>query len=153
MFKKFVLVPIVLLLALIPATVLAAPFIQGETFPDTLQIVGTIVAALVGWPAFLAAIINLLKVPIPFLKWYGIPDGTAGKLAFWANALAYVVVFVSVVIGRIDWINMFDLKLSSFANVLVIVLSFLTSLGMTNLSNKVWRGVGAPGLGHRHASG
>lgn len=152
--KWIITVGIVMLLVVaFPMTVLAAPLTQDGSFPDTIQLVGTIMAALVGWPAFLAAVINLLKVPIPFLKWYGIPDGVAGKVSFWANALAYVLVFVAVYTGKVDWVGNIDLQLGSFANVLLTILAFLASLGFTNLSNKVWKGVGAPGLGRAHPKG
>ena len=64
--KKLLFVaPLLVVMVFTVTTVaLAAPAVQDGDFPSTLDVVLATFSALAGWPALLAAVINILKTPI-----------------------------------------------------------------------------------------
>lgn len=106
---------------------------------DVINLILTVFTALVGWPAFLAALINLLK----FFK--VLPDGAADGFNFWANVLAFVGVGAAVFLGRTDVLNWIDGSLVGLAKILVDVLILVggtgISAGLTRKYHGLYRGL------------
>lgn len=96
---------------------------------DNLNVILSIVAGLVGFPAFLSALINVAK-------YFGLADGLASVVNFWAHVAVYVAVAVAVFTGKIDIVGNLDLQLGSIAQLLLAVLSFLSSLGIAKAFHK-----------------
>lgn len=96
---------------------------------DNLNLILTIVAGLVGFPAFLAAVINIAK-------YFGLADGLASVVNFWAHVVVYVGVAVAVFTGKIDIVGNLDVQLGSIAQLLLAVLSFLSSIGIAKAFHK-----------------
>jgi hypothetical protein len=90
---------------------------------EYLQTVLTLVAGLVGFPTLLAALINALK----YLGW--LSDGNAPAASMIGHLIAYVGVGVLAYLGKVDVLPGLDVQLGSFANILLAVLAFLSSLG------------------------
>lgn len=89
---------------------------------EFLNAVLTLLAGLVGFPAALAAVINVLK-------YFGIvSDGSAPVASMIGHLIGYIGVAVLVLTGRIDILPGLDVQLSAVANVLLAVLAFLSSL-------------------------
>lgn len=89
---------------------------------DFLNAVLTLVAGLVGFPAALAAVINLLK-------YFGVlSDGSAPAASMIGHLVAYVGAAILVLTGRIDILPGLDVQLSAVADLLLAVLAFLSSL-------------------------
>lgn len=101
-----------------------------------------IVSALVGFPALLSAGINIAK------KFGLIGDGDAPAVVFWGNLAAFVLVAVAVFFGKSDLIPQIDNSLSSVAQVLVLIASFVTSLGLTKAFHVGLRGLPLIGFSH-----
>jgi len=93
---------------------------------DIINLILSAFSTLVGFPAFLTALINLLK----FLK--VLPDGTADGFNFWANVVAFVAVGVAVFTGKTDVLNWVDANLVGLARILVDVLVLLGG-GLTSM--------------------
>lgn len=93
---------------------------------DVINLIVAAFSALVGFPAFLAALINLLK----YLK--VLPDGSADAVNFWANVIAFVGVGVAVFLGKTDVLNWVDGTLSGVAKILVDILVILSG-GLTSM--------------------
>ncbi len=110
---------------------------------EQLQTILDIVAGLVGFPALLAALINVAKS----MGW--LPDGAAPKVNLIAHIAAYVGVGVAVFLGKVDILPGLDAQLSAAANVLLAVLAFLTSLGVTPKAHEWLKGL--PVVGYRHS--
>lgn len=109
---------------------------------ENLNLILQILAGLVGFPAFLAALINIAK-------YFGLADGLAGTVNFWAHVLAYVGVAVAVFLGKIDILPQIDVQLGNIANLLLAVLSFLSSLGIAKAFNRyVLKGLPVIGFSH-----
>ena len=109
---------------------------------ENLELILSLVAGLVGFPAIVSAVINALK-------YFGLPDGYAGILNFWANLLAYVAVGVLVYLGKVDLLPGVDLLLGNVAQFLLAALAFLSSLGVTKAFHaKVLRGLPLVGFSH-----
>lgn len=114
---------------------------------DIINLILTAFTALVGFPAFLAALINLLK----FMK--VLSDGAAGYVNFWGNVLAFVLVGVAVFTGQTDLLNWIDASLVGFAKILVDVLALLSgSLLSMIMARKYHAGLrGLPILGKSYS--
>lgn len=110
-----------------------------------LNQIAEIVAGLVGFPALLAALINVAK-SFGWLK-----DGAAPKANMIAHLIAYVGVGVAVLYGKVDILADLDLQLGTFATALLAVLSFLSSIG---IAGKFHSGVlvGLPLVGRSYSA-
>ncbi len=96
---------------------------------EILRAVLDLIAGLVGFPALLAVIINIAKI-------FGLPDGQAPVVNFWAHLVVYVAAAVAVFFGKIDLIPGVDLALGNLANILLTVLAFLTSIGVAKFTHE-----------------
>jgi len=85
-------------------------------FVAMVQLVISLVAALVGFPALLSSILTALEY---FQK---IDEALSDKISFWANAGVFVGVFYMAVTGQLSLLNSIDEALGQFAKVLVQVL-------------------------------
>lgn len=110
---------------------------------EYLNTVLELVAGLVGFPALLAALINVAK------RFGWLPDGYAGNINLFAHMIAYIGVGIAVALGKVDILAGVDVQLGAFANLLLAVLAFLSSTG---IAAKFHRGVlaGLPLIGYRH---
>lgn len=110
---------------------------------EYLESILTIVAGLVGFPALLAAVINVLK----YFGW--LENGSAPAASMIGHLIAYVAVGVAALLGKIDLVPGIDVQLGLFANILIAVLAFLSSLG---LAGKIHEDVlfGLPVIGYSH---
>ena len=108
---------------------------------DYLDAVLQLVAGLVGFPAVLAAAINLAK-------YFGLPDGVAGTVNLAAHLAAYVGVGVLVLLGKVDLLPGIDVQLGTIANALVALLAFLVSLGNARVAHVYLRGIPLVGSTH-----
>jgi hypothetical protein len=95
---------------------------------EILTVILNLVAGLVGFPAFLAVAINIAK-------YFGLPDGAAPTVNFWAHLVVYVGVGVAVLLGKVDLLPGIDLALSNIANILLSLLAFLTSIGIAKFTH------------------
>jgi hypothetical protein len=102
--------------------------------------------ALVGWPAFQVAAINLLKLIRV------IPDGAAGTVTFWSGAVAFLGVAYLVFTGQLDLLSSLDATLGQLAtligNIIVILGGFTASLAVNKLTYSKVRGVPLIGFSH-----
>lgn len=88
---------------------------------EFLNAVLTLVAGLVGFPAALAAVINLLKY------FRVLSDGSAPVASMVGHLIAYVGAAILVLTGRIDILPGIDIQLSAWSDLLLAVLAFLSS--------------------------
>lgn len=93
---------------------------------DVINLVLSAFSALVGFPAFLAALINLLK----FLG--VLTDGNANTVNFFGNLIAFVAVGVAVFLGKTDVLSWIDGTLVGAAKILVDILVLLGG-GLTSM--------------------
>ncbi len=107
-----------------------------------LSAVLTIVSGLVGFPALLAAVIDILK------KFGLVADGDAPKWNLGGNVLAVVAVAVAVILGKVEVVGQVDAVLGSVATFLLAIFAFAASIGLTKLFHFGLRGV--PGIGYSH---
>lgn len=114
---------------------------------DTIDLIVVAFSVLVGWPAFLTALINLLK----FVK--VLPNGAANTVNFWANVFAFVGVGVAVFTGKTDVLNWIDANLVGFAKILVDILVLLGgSMTSMVMARKYHSGVrGLPVIGKSYS--
>ena len=103
---------------------------------EFLNAVLTIVAGLVGFPALLAAVINVLK----HFGW--LDNGNAGV----ANAIGHLIVYVGaavlVLLGKVDLVPGIDVQLSALANFLLAFLALISSMKVAGvLHDRVLRGL------------
>lgn len=111
---------------------------------EYLNEVLTLVAGLVGFPAFLAAAINVAK-------YFGLPDGSASMVSLLAHLAVYVGVGLAVAFGKVDLLPGLDVQLGAAAEVLLSVLALLSSLGITRKYHGLVRGI--PFVGKSHSAG
>ena len=111
-----------------------------------LQVVFELLAGFVGWPALLAAAINIAKH-------FGLPDGTAPKVNFIANLVAFVGVGVAVYFGKVDLLPGIDVALGNVANILLAVLALLTNPVMTKIWHVALKGLPVVGKSYSAAQG
>lgn len=101
---------------------------------DFLTEVFPVFAALVGFPAFLAAAVNLLKV-------FGLADGLALKVVAWANVLALAGVFILLAAGRVPLLALVDEELGKIAVFTIAFTAFATEIGLTKLFHEALKGI------------
>jgi non-ribosomal peptide synthetase component E (peptide arylation enzyme) len=101
---------------------------------DFLTEVFPVFAALVGFPAILAAGINLLKV-------FGLPDGAALKVVTYANILAFVAVFVLLSMGKMPVLALVDEELGKLAVFVISFTAFATEIGLTKIFHEALKGI------------
>lgn len=115
---------------------------------DVINLVLAVFSSLVGFPAFLAALINLLK----FLN--VLNDGNANTVNFFGNLLAFVVVGVAVFTGKTDVLSWIDGTLVGVAKILVDLLvllgGVLTSMAMARAYHNGLRGLPVVGASHSY---
>ena len=141
----FVIVLLSLIVFVVPAFALQTP----EPPPSGVDIVGAVTAifvTLVGWPSFLAAVLNLFK----FAGW--LPDNAAPVVNFWANIVAFVGVAVAVFTGQLDILSKVDVSLGNLANVITQILILLGgALGSMTMTANFHKGLrGLPLVGYSH---
>lgn len=136
----------VLLIALFAVPVAFA--LQTETPATGLDAAWAAFIALVGWPAFQVAVVNLLKL----IK--VVPDGAARTVTFWSSALVFVGVAYLVFTGQLDILSSLDATLSGLAvlvgNIIVILGGFTASLAVNKFTYGHVRGY--PLVGYSHSS-
>lgn len=100
-------------------TVFAAPAVQASA--PSINDVWMIFIALVGWPAFRVAAINLLK-------YVGLPDGSAGKISYAADVVFFGIVAYLVFSGQLTFVTGLDALLGNLAvligNILIVLGGF-----------------------------
>ena len=111
---------------------------------EYLELVFTLVAGLVGFPAALAALINALK-------YFGIlQDGQAPAANMWGHLIVYAGVGLAVIFGKVDILPGLDVQLGAFANVLLAVLAFLSSLSTAGQAHERLANNSVPVFGYVH---
>jgi tellurite resistance protein TehA-like permease len=101
---------------------------------DFLTLIFPAFAALIGFPALLAALINVAKL-------VGIlPDGMAPKIVLYVNLLALVGVGYLAFTGKVDLLVVIDQQLGVVATFLLMFATFVTELGLTKGMNNALRG-------------
>lgn len=96
-------------------------------------------ASLVGFPAFVAALVNVAK----HFKW--LSDGQAPKVVFWINVAGFVGVAAAYFTGNFDLLASIDAQLGSLALFLLSLVSFIGELGLAKLYHAGLKG--APVVG------
>jgi hypothetical protein len=118
---------------------------------DVIQLVLDAFMALAGFPAFLAALINLLK----FVKI--LPDGLAPAVNFWGNVLAFGAVAYFVFSGNLDILGGVDAALGGLAKLIADLLIILgvgfTSMVMAPKWHNGFKSAMLPGIGKSHSRG
>jgi hypothetical protein len=110
---------------------------------EYLDLVLKLVAGLAGFPALLAALINVAK----YFGW--LADGQAGKVNEIAHLVVYVGVGALVLLGKVDLLAGIDVQLGAVAQLLLAVLAFLSSIG---IAGKVHENLaGLPVIGYSHS--
>lgn len=142
--KKIFLLSFVL--ALFVFTPFALAF-QTEPPVPTLDSAWAIFLALAGWPAFLVAWVNLLKL-IRI-----VPDGFAGTLTYWLNVAFFVLVAYLTYTGQLTFLTGLDELLGKAAvligNIIVILGGFTGSLAVNKFVYQQVRG--QPLVGYSHS--
>lgn len=100
--------------------------------------------ALLGFPALLAALINIGKV----FGW--IPDGLAPRVVLYANLVALIAVGYFAFTGKIDILTAIDNQLGVAAAFLVTFTTFVAELGLAKGFNNALRGT--PIIGYSHSA-
>jgi hypothetical protein len=96
-------------------------------------------AALVGFPAFLAAVVNVLK-------YFGVlADGQAPDVIFWANIAGFAGVALAYFTGNLPLLNQIDLQLGGLATALLSFVAFISQLKLAAVYHAGLRG--APLIG------
>jgi len=93
-----------------------------------------IFAALVGFPAFVAAVVNVLK----YFK--VISDGQAPAVVLWTTVVGFVGVGIAYYTGNIQILETVDVQLGLFAQFIVTFLAFATDLGLAKVFHAGLRG-------------
>lgn len=139
------------LLSVLPFVLFAAPAtfaLQTEPPVTGLDAAWAAFIALVGWPAFQVAVVNLLKL----IK--VVPDGLAGTVTFWSSALVFLGAAYLVFSGQLDILSSLDATLSNLAvligNIIVILGGFTASLAVNKFTYGHVRGY--PLIGFSHSS-
>lgn len=111
---------------------------------EYLDTIAKLVAGLAGFPALLAALINVAK----FFGW--LADGQAGKVNEIAHLVVYVGVGVLVLLGKVDLLPGIDVQLGAVAQILLAVLAFLSSIGFAKRFHERTL-FGLPFVGYSHS--
>jgi len=97
-------------------------------------------ASLVGFPAFVAAGVNVAKyVATRFFNTS--LDDLAPKIVFWVNVVGFVGVGVAYFTGNLPLLSQIDAQLGSLATALLSLLAFLIDLGLPKVFNAGLRGM------------
>ena len=99
--------------------------------------------ALVGFPAFLAAAINLAKS-------FGMPDGYAPKVLEVVNFIAFGVVFYFVQTDQVELITRYDANLGVLSTFIVAFTVFVTEIGLTKVYHQALKGL--PVIGYSYST-
>jgi len=106
-----------------------------------LSLVFPALAALVGFPALGAAIINLAKN-------FGLPYGTAPQVSLVFNLLGFVGVFYLVSTGQVEVLKALDVQLGVLAAFVVSFTTFAVEVGLTKIFHQAFKGL--PVIGYSH---
>lgn len=98
-----------------------------------------IFAALVGFPAFVAAGVNVAKWVAAQYN-YSL-DTLAPQIVFWVNVAGFVGVAVAYFTGNLPLLNQIDEQLGSLAKFLLTLLAFLIDLGLPKVFHAGFRGM------------
>jgi hypothetical protein len=102
--------------------------------PPNINDVFGIFAALIGFPAFLAACINVGKA------WFGLSDGLAPKIVLWATLTAFVGCGIALFMGKLEVVRAIDLQLGYAGTFLLTFSAFVTELGLAKGYHAILRG-------------
>jgi hypothetical protein len=121
--------------------------LKGEYLMSTIPNINdifAIIASLIGFPAFLAAVINVGKA------WFGLPDGLAPKITLYATLAVFVGCGVALFTGHLDVVAAIDVQLGYVAAFLLTFSAFVTELGLA----KFWHFAlkGTPVIGKSYSS-
>jgi hypothetical protein len=94
----------------------------------------SIFAALVGFPALIAAGVNVAK----YFKLVG--DTQAPKVVFWANIVLFVGVAVAFFTGNLPLLNQLDTQMGNIAAFMLTFVAFITDLGLAKAYHTGLRG-------------
>jgi hypothetical protein len=100
-------------------------------------------AALIGFPALLAAGINMAKQ-------FGLPDGYAPKVVLYGNLAMFVFVLYLSFAGKLSILSAIDSQLGTLAAFLVTFSAFVADIGLTKLFHAGLRGVPLIGYSYSH---
>lgn len=91
-------------------------------------------ASLIGFPAFVAAAVNVAK-------YFGkIEDGQAAPVVFWVNIVGFVLVGLAYFTGNLELLSKIDAQLGSLATFLLTFVSFIVELGLAKIYHAGLRG-------------
>ena len=126
---KILLIVIVAFAFTVPAMAMG----ESPPPPNINDIFG-IFAALIGFPAFLAACINIGKT------WFGLKDSLAPQLVLWATLVAFVGCGIALFMGKLDVVQVIDIQLGYVGAFLLTFSAFVTELGLAKFWHFVLRG-------------
>lgn len=109
---------------------------------EFLNIVFPTLMTLVGFPALLAALINVWKQ-------IGLPDGAAPTVSLIVWLIGFVGVFYLVATGKVELLKVIDVQLGILASFLLAFGTFATEIGLTKLFNQALKGV--PFIGYNRS--
>jgi len=93
-----------------------------------------IFASLLGFPAFIAAGVNVAKY------FQLLNDGSAPKVVLWANIVLFVGVAVAFFTGNIDLLTRLDAEVGNVALFMLSFIAFVSSLGVAKIYHAGLRG-------------
>ena len=109
---------------------------------EFLSLVFPTLAALVGFPALLAALINVAKI-------FGLPDGYAPKVSLVVNLIGFAGVLYLVSTNQLELLQQIDVQLGVVAAFLLSFGTFATQIGLTKLFNQALKGT--PAIGYNRS--
>lgn len=125
-FLKLSLVVLVAVIAIAPLFTPDIGTVQSEALyipapvEDLAQAAATLLAALIGIPAFIAGALGLLE-------FYGkITPGQSDNIQIYANSILYVLAFLAVLFGFTDVLHTIDHYLGGIAPILVALLALVS---------------------------
>jgi hypothetical protein len=92
-----------------------------------------IFASLIGFPAFVAAGVNIAKS-------YGLADGLASKIVAYVTLTGFIGVGVAYFTGNLPMLNQIDAQLGTLATFLVTFAAFVSELGLAKLWHAALKG-------------
>jgi hypothetical protein len=107
-------------------------------FVDLIQLVLSLLTALVGFPSLVSVLLVLGE------KFGWISSSNVDAWNFGFTAVAFVGIFVAGLLGKIDLINQIDVSLGEISKILVLVLTLLgipVSFSFTRFQNREIRSV------------
>lgn len=107
-----------------------------------LNLIFPTMAMLVGFAAFVAALINLLKL-------FGLPDGLAPRVSMILHLVMFGVVVYFAYLGRVEVVTMIDAQLGIVATFLVLFGTFVSEIGLTKfIHERALRGLPVIGMSY-----